>query len=50
MACRSSSTLTVIFETGKNADEVMTWPTHWLFYDGNQMEIENKLVGVRRGC
>ena len=36
--------LYAIFDAGQNTNEVMTWPTHWLFYDGKKIEIENKLV------
>jgi hypothetical protein len=36
--------LYAIFDPGQNADEVMAWSTHWLFYDGDKMQIEKKLV------
>jgi hypothetical protein len=36
--------LYAIFDAGQNTDDVMTWPTHWLFYDGNHIAIENKLL------
>jgi hypothetical protein len=41
---RGSMELYVIFDAGKNTDEVMSWQTNWLFVDGGQMEIDDRLL------
>jgi hypothetical protein len=34
--------LYAIFDAGQNTDEVMKWPTNWLFLDGKQMQIDDR--------
>jgi hypothetical protein len=34
----------VIFDAGKNTDEVMGWQTSWLFVDGSRTQIGDRLL------
>jgi hypothetical protein len=36
--------LYVIFDAGQNTNEVMGWQTNWLFVDGSQMQIGDRLL------
>jgi hypothetical protein len=36
--------LYVLFDAGQNTNEVMAWPTNWLFFDGKRIEIQNRLT------
>ena len=35
--------LYAIFDAGQNTNDVMRWPTNWLFIDGQHIEIEDQL-------
>jgi hypothetical protein len=41
---RGPMELRAIYDAGQNTQEVMTWSTNWLFFDGNQKEIKNELI------
>jgi hypothetical protein len=45
MTCPASEPMELyaIFDAGQNANEVMTWPIDWLFSDGRQFEIQDRL-------
>jgi hypothetical protein len=36
--------LWAIFDAGQNTDEVLKWGTHWLFVDGQQLQIQDHLA------
>jgi len=40
---RGPMALYAIFDAGQNTDDVMTWSTHWLFFDEGKMQIEDRL-------
>jgi hypothetical protein len=40
---RDPMELYVIFDAGKNTAEVMGWQTSWLFVDGTQIQIDDRL-------